>query len=76
MNERLNGGCQVPIAGHAVLEDERLRLWGLVGSPDGSEVLRAEHSGAPEDAEVIGHAVADDLLARGADRILEDLREQ
>jgi hydroxymethylbilane synthase len=76
MNERLNGGCQVPIAGHAVLEDERLRLWGLVGSPDGSEVLRAEHSGAPEDAEVIGHAVADDLLAQGADRILEDLREQ
>jgi len=76
MNERLNGGCQVPIAGHAVHEEGRLRLWGLVGSPDGSELMRAEHSGAPEDAGAIGRAVADDLLAQGADRILEALREQ
>jgi hydroxymethylbilane synthase len=76
MNERLNGGCQVPIAGHAVHEEGRLRLWGLVGSPDGSELMRAEHSGAPEDAGAIGRAAADDLLAQGADRILEALREQ
>lgn len=76
MNAELNGGCQVPIAGHAVHENGVLRLRGLVGSPDGSEVMRAEHSGAPEDAEAIGCAVAKDLLDQGAGRILEALREQ
>ncbi len=77
MNARLNGGCQVPIAGHAVHQDDgQLQLWGLVGSPDGSEVMRAERRGAVADAESIGQAVADDLLAQGAGRILEALREQ
>lgn len=73
MNARLNGGCQVPIAGHAVIVDGQLRLHGLVGSPDGQMLYRAERSGAPDQAEAIGDALAGDLLAQGAGKILQAL---
>ncbi|OOG25051.1 hydroxymethylbilane synthase [Thioalkalivibrio denitrificans] len=74
MNARLNGGCQVPIAGYAELTDpDTLRLRGLVGEPDGSLVLRAELSGPRAQAEALGQAVADLLLNEGAGRILADL---
>ncbi|EGV32443.1 Porphobilinogen deaminase [Thiorhodococcus drewsii AZ1] len=75
MNARLNGGCQVPIAGHAVLDGDRLLLRGLVGSPDGSRILRAELEGPRSEAESIGTRVADDLLSQGADEILSALME-
>ena len=70
MNHRLEGGCQVPIAGHAVLDGNTLHLRGLVGAPDGSRVIRGEISGPRGDAEKLGVALADDLLARGAADIL------
>ncbi len=73
MNTRLAGGCQVPIAGYAEIGDGRLRLRGLVGRTDGSEVVRGEVQGYPGDAESLGRSLAEDLLARGADRILESL---
>jgi hydroxymethylbilane synthase len=72
-NERLNGGCQVPIAGYAELSGDRLRLRGLVGRPDGSAVVRGEVEGHRDEAQGLGIALADDLLARGADRILREL---
>jgi hydroxymethylbilane synthase len=75
MNARLHGGCQVPIAGHALIEGDRLVLKGLVGTPDGSRILRAESEGPREDCEAIGTRVADDLLAQGADEILSALQE-
>ena len=71
MNHRLNGGCQVPIAGHALLEGDTVWLRGLVGSPDGKTLYRAEARGPRAEAGAIGRAVADDLLAQGADRILK-----
>ncbi|MGZ4957980.1 MAG: hydroxymethylbilane synthase [Methylomonas sp.] len=73
MNARLNGGCQVPIAGFAEIVDGRLFMRGLVGSPDGSLLYRAEAQSSLEDAEQLGRAIADDLLAQGADRILSEL---
>lgn len=69
-NERLQGGCQVPIAGYAELQNGRIRLRGLVGSPDGSELIQGERSGLAEDALAIGCSLAEELLSRGADRIL------
>jgi hydroxymethylbilane synthase len=75
MNARLHGGCQVPIAGHALIEGDRLVLNGLVGTPDGSRILRAESEGPREDWEAIGTRVADDLLAQGAGEILSALQE-
>ena len=73
MNARLHGGCQVPIAGHAELQDGQLLLRGLVGKPDGGEIVRGEINGASADAEALGTRLAEDLLSRGADRILAEL---
>ncbi len=75
-NERLEGGCQVPIAGHAVLTGEGIRLEGLVGRPDGSELIRGSRSATPGDAAEAGRALADELLSRGADRILREIYAQ
>ncbi|MFC0267668.1 hydroxymethylbilane synthase [Kushneria aurantia] len=73
MNTRLEGGCQVPIGGYAVLEDDDQTLWlrALVGAPDGSEVIHAEARGPANDPETLGVGVAEDLLSRGAGRILQ-----
>ena len=73
MNRRLQGGCQVPIAGHALLEGDDLRLRGLVGTPDGNRVLIAEHCLPRDQAEALGTRVAEDLLAQGAGEILRAL---
>jgi hydroxymethylbilane synthase len=73
MNARLNGGCQVPIAGFAQLQGEQIVMRGLVGNPDGSMLYRAECSGGLDQAEAIGWQIAEDLLAQGADKILQAL---
>jgi hydroxymethylbilane synthase len=73
MNSRLNGGCQVPIAGFAQILEGRLFLRGLVGQPDGSILYRSERWGDLEQAEEMGRLVAEDLLRQGADKILESL---
>lgn len=76
LNARLHGGCQVPIAGYAVLEGDQLWLRGLVGEPDGSLVLRDEVRGPRAQAAVLGVSLAERLLAAGADVILARLAEQ
>ncbi len=70
MNRRLEGGCQVPIACYAIHQEGGLWLRGLVGSPDGSQMLTDEISGAVEDAEQMGEQLAERLLAVGAGDIL------
>ena len=71
MNARLNGGCQVPIAGFAIKQGDQLFMRGLVGNPDGSMLYRAERSGGLDQAETIGRLIAEDLLTQGADKILQ-----
>lgn len=73
MNKRLAGGCQVPIAGFALLENGEIWMRGLVGRPDGSEMLHAQVKGPAEQAEVLGVQLAEDLLAQGAEKILADV---
>ncbi|WP_227370464.1 hydroxymethylbilane synthase [Halomonas sp. M20] len=75
MNTRLDGGCQVPIAGHAVLEEGGRTLWlrALVGMPDGSRVLRAEGRGSANEPEILGIRVAEELLDQGAGEILAEV---
>ncbi|MCU7934419.1 MAG: hydroxymethylbilane synthase [Candidatus Thiodiazotropha sp. (ex Dulcina madagascariensis)] len=75
MNHRLNGGCQVPIAGFAMLESGNLWLRGLVGEPDGSNIIRGEVEGTPEEADAMGKGLAERLLEWGADNILQALYE-
>ncbi len=69
-NARLQGGCQVPVAGHALLENGQIWLRGLVGNPDGSQLIRGEIRGSASEAEQLGKTLAEELLARGADHIL------
>lgn len=73
MNARLNGGCQVPIAGFAEIDGERLSMRALVGSPDGSQMYRAAAESHVDDAEQLGVRIAEDLLSQGADKILSEL---
>ena len=73
MNERLEGGCQVPIAGYATLDGDTLNMRGLVGRPDGKEVVSGSISGPASDAEELGTKLADDLLSRGAKEILDEV---
>jgi hydroxymethylbilane synthase len=73
LNARLNGGCQVPIAGYAELRSGEVYLRALVGMPDGSEIYRAEASAPPEAAEALGTALAERLLAQGADQVLASI---
>lgn len=67
---RLQGGCQVPIAAHATVTGTGVRLEGLVSSVDGKELFRETADGTIEDPESIGIQLAEQLLARGGDRIL------
>jgi hydroxymethylbilane synthase len=75
LNRRLHGGCQVPIAGYATLEEDRLRLRALVARPDGGLVIRGEAVGGRDQPEALGIDLAEDLLGRGAAPILEQLHE-
>jgi hydroxymethylbilane synthase len=70
MNRRLHGSCQVPVAGHAVLDGGTLALTGLVGDAATGELVRADAGGDARDPEAVGLAVAEALLARGAGAML------
>ncbi len=73
-NTRLNGGCQVPIGGHALLvEDGQLWLRGMVGRPDGTATLREEITGPRDQAEALGIELAECVLRAGADKILAEV---
>ncbi|MBN8733521.1 MAG: hydroxymethylbilane synthase [Acidobacteria bacterium] len=68
----LGGGCQVPIGAHAVVTGDRLDLRAVVVAPEGKSVpLVCLISGAVSEAAALGQAAADELLAAGADDILE-----
>ena len=71
--KRLEGGCQVPIAGHAVIQEETLILDGLVASLDGKRYVRYSFSGSVSEATSIGTTVAEELLGRGAEPILQEI---
>jgi hydroxymethylbilane synthase len=72
-NATLAGGCQAPVAGFSLLGNELLELRGLVGRPDGSEIVRGQISGPAQDAATLGRELAEELLSRGARPILEAL---
>jgi len=70
---RLGGGCQVPIAAYGQLDGDQIHLTALVSMPDGTEIVRGERQGPSAHGEEIGIALAEELLGRGAERILEEL---
>jgi len=74
VNRVLGASCQIPVGAYAEIQNDVLHLRALVGEPDGSQLLHASKQGAATDAEKIGEAVANDLLAQGADAILAKLK--
>ncbi len=68
--KRLNGGCQVPIAGHAVTEDNRILLTGVLASPDGEKFLKMTESGPISESSEIGIRLGNRLLEAGGREIL------
>ncbi len=73
---QLEGGCQVPVAAHATLTPAGLHLRGMIGALDGSALVFAEQTAAIDQAEALGVAVAEALLAQGGDAILAAIRSQ
>lgn len=73
LNAKLGGSCQTPIAAYSTLNNNQLYLRGLVAMPDGSKVVRAEMTDTPDNAAELGNAVAEKLLATGADEIVRYL---
>jgi len=73
INARLNGGCQVPIAGFAQLTGKEIFIRGLIGYPDGHRIIHGQARGEVADAEPLGREVAELLLAQGAGAILAAL---
>ncbi len=69
----LEGGCRLPIAAFATLEDSRLTLRALVGEPDGSRLLTETRTGRPTDAATLARDVTEGLLAQGAGAIIARL---
>ena len=72
-NAYLEGGCQVPIAGYATLNQGQIHIEGRVGSVDGVTLLKVQLSGAPEQAEQLGVSLAQKLLEQGAGDLLKAL---
>lgn len=74
---RLNGGCQIPIGAYAELVNDNgdkptIKLIGMVGSADGSTLLKTERQG--DDPQQLGLEVAEQLISQGADEILAEVR--
>ncbi len=75
LNRRLGGDCYVPVAAHAEIEGSQLTLNALVGRLDGSEIIQSVTSGPAKEAETLGDKLGRELLDRGADDILQELRD-
>jgi hydroxymethylbilane synthase len=73
---RLEGGCQIPIAGHGKIVKNRYTLTGLVADVDGSCLIKDTLAGLADSSEHIGTRLAEQLLAKGADKILAKLKSE
>ena len=78
VSRQLGGSCEVPLAAHAVWENQHLQIRSFVASTDGKQICLANGSGAVSsvaDAEALGLAVAQDLLAQGAGELIPQIKK-
>jgi hydroxymethylbilane synthase len=73
MSRMLQGGCQAPIGGYAVAQGDSIYLRAFVADLEGIRFFRATAEGAINDPEAVGHAVAQELIAQGADRLMAEI---
>ena len=76
LSRRLYGGCHVPVAGHAGIDNGVLSMTALVGRLDGSEIIRSTITGLPGEAASLGDELGRRLLDMGAGRILQELIDE
>lgn len=72
-SQRLGGSCSVPLGCFATHSGDQFEIEGLLAQPDGKLILRSQRSGKTQDALEIANALADDLFAQGAQKILDEL---
>jgi hydroxymethylbilane synthase len=72
----LEGGCQVPIAGLAIVENGQVMMDGLVGTVDGTTIIRESMEGPEAEAAKIGRELAESILGKGGREILAEVYEQ
>jgi len=72
---RLEGGCQVPMAAYGTVENNTFTLYGLVATLDGATLIKDTLSGPADSSEQIGLDLAERLVSRGAQKIIESLKE-
>ncbi len=68
--DRLGGNCRVPIGAHAQVVGDELKMIAVVGNNDGTQLCRGDIAGAAGAAVELGRRLAEQLLSRGADRLL------
>ena len=73
MSRALAGSCTVPLGAYAVREGDEISITGFVASVDGKQMLRETVRGSINNAEAVGKALANQLIAKGADKILAAL---
>jgi hydroxymethylbilane synthase len=73
MNNRLNGGCQIPVAGYSEIEAGQITLRACLGFPDGSIIYQSQQSATLDQVDALGIRVAEDLMAQGGDQVLSAL---
>ncbi|MBX3630179.1 MAG: hydroxymethylbilane synthase [Nitrosomonas sp.] len=73
MSRVLGGSCQIPLGAFGEIVGDTLKLRGFVASPDGSQIVSTELNGEPEKGEALGKAMAQNLIAQGADKILAEI---
>lgn len=73
MSRTLGGSCQVPLGGYAEIMDGKIHLRGFVAEVDGSRIISGNVTGERDQAEMLGAALAQQLISQGADKILAAL---
>lgn len=73
MSRALAGSCTVPLGAYAMREGDEINITGFVASVDGKQMLRETVRGSIKNAEAVGKALANQLIAKGADKILAAL---
>lgn len=70
--KQLQGSCRTPLAAYALLSGDEITLTGMVGKIDGTRILRGQRRGPRAEAEALGRALGDELLAQGAQALIDE----
>jgi hydroxymethylbilane synthase len=72
----LEGGCSIPSFGYAWMEGSLLTLKAGIISLDGQEIIKIKKTATVEDGKDLGKSIANEVLAKGGDRILSEIRRK